>query len=242
MAQSAVDLVLPPRCLVCGAPGRRETDNICLRCHRVLEEERAQPACPRCAGDVAEFEVSDDRCRQCRRQSPSVNGTVRAGAYRDVLGRILRAYKFRHQDHFEPLLARWMVSAGTRAPWWLSVEAVVAVPAFWRRRLGQAYYPASRLACTVAAHLKLPLVPLLRRLRGGPHQVGLSHTKRWENVKGAFAARTGYKLDGPNLLLVDDVRTTGATLAECAKVLRRAGARRVYAAVVVSAGDPQRKP
>jgi len=209
---------------------------------QTIDEQRKQPACPRCAGDIAEFEVSDDRCRQCRRQSPSVDGTVRVGAYRDVLGRILRAYKFQRQEHFELLLARWMLSAGMRAPWWSSVEAVVPVPAFWRRRMGQAYYPASRLACAVAACMKLPQVPLLRRVRGGPHQVGLSHTKRWENVRGAFAVRRSYKLNGPTLLLVDDVRTTGATLAECAKVLRRAGARRVYAAVVVSAGDPQRKP
>jgi predicted amidophosphoribosyltransferase len=82
---------------------------------------------------------------------------------------------------------------------------------------------------------------VLRRVRGGPHQIGLSHSQRVENVRGAFAMARGVTLRGARLLLVDDVMTTGATLNECAKVLRRGGAAEVYAAVVLTV-DARRRP
>lgn len=239
LANSLVDLILPPCCLVCGAPGPTDPERLCARCAHILQGERQRPTCPRCASDVADYEVADGHCRQCRRQSPSVNGTARAGAYRDGLGFLLRAFKFHRQELFAPLLAGWVADAIVRADWRADIEAVVPVPAYWTRRIGRPYHAATCIAEIVAARLGVPHIPMLRRLRGGPHQVGLSYTKRWENVKGAFALRHGYRLRDAKILVVDDVRTTGATLAECSKVLRRAGASHVYAAVVVSAGDPR---
>lgn len=88
----------------------------------------------------------------------------------------------------------------------------------------------------IAKERDLPYVSLLRRVRAGPHQVGLSYEKRIANVQGAFALRRGCELRDARLLLVDDVTTTGATIKECAKVLRRGGAKEVYAAVVSSVG------
>lgn len=88
----------------------------------------------------------------------------------------------------------------------------------------------------MARRLNLPLVRVLRRTRAGPHQIGLSYTARAANVRGAFAMRPGVELRDARLLLIDDVRTTGATINECAKVLQASGAAEVYAAVVVAVG------
>jgi predicted amidophosphoribosyltransferase len=88
------------------------------------------------------------------------------------------------------------------------------------------------LAEFVARHTKLPFVPLLRRRYPGRRQTGLSEMERRENVRGLFAPARAVTLQKARVLLVDDVRTTGATLEECAKILKRQGAREVYAAVV----------
>ena len=121
------------------------------------------------------------------------------------------------------------------APWWNRIEAAVAVPTHWRHQIGRAYYPAERLAARIERETGIPKLAILRRTRGGPHQIGLSATERIANVRGAFAVRQHVRLDDARLLIIDDVKTTGATINECAKVLRRAGASEVYAAVLCTA-------
>ncbi len=122
------------------------------------------------------------------------------------------------------------------ASWVDSIDAVVAVPTYWMRRIAKDVYPADAFAASLAKRLRVPLAPVLQRVRGGRHQIGLSYSQRLANVRGAFALRRGAGLNGAKLLLVDDVKTTGATLNECAKILRRNGAAAVYAAVLLQAG------
>lgn len=137
------------------------------------------------------------------------------------------------------MLGGWLADAVKTASWVCCIEAVVSVPTHWSHRLRRPLYAAETLAAVVAKRTHLPHLPILRRIRGGPHQIGLSHTRRAENVRGVFAIGKGVTLRGAHLLLIDDVKTTGATLAECAKVLRKGGAAEVYGAVLATAGDAQ---
>lgn len=152
------------------------------------------------------------------------------------MGDLLRRYKYHAREEIEPLLTNLLFEAIAAATWCDQIDAIVPVPTHWRRRLWRSIYAADVLAAAVGTRLQLPMVKALRRVRGGPHQVGLSYTKRAANVRGAFAKARGVTLNNPTILLIDDVRTTGATLNECARVLRIAGARKVYAAVVARVG------
>lgn len=134
-----------------------------------------------------------------------------------------------------------MAEAVETAPWRERVEAVVSVPTHWKRRFNRPFHAADALASFVARRVNLPHLAVLRRVRAGPHQIGLSPTDRAANVRGAFAVRKGVTLHDARLLLIDDVRTTGATVEECAKVLRREGAAEVYAAVVLRVGSTHSK-
>jgi len=116
------------------------------------------------------------------------------------------------------------------------VEAIVSVPTHWKRRIDRPFHAADNIASSVAKNMDLPFARVLKRVRAGPHQIGLTHAERIRNVSGAFALRRGVELHKARVLLIDDVRTTGATLNECAKVLRHAGAAEVYAAVLATAG------
>lgn len=235
--RSLADLVFPPRCMACGTWRDLGKGTFCGPCRETVERDRAAPTCPTCAAPVSPYEVSLGRCGHCRGRSLRVDATVRAGIYRDVLGQLLRTYKYRGREELTALLGGWLAEAVETAPWRERVEAVVSVPTHWKRRFNRPFHAADALAAFVARKVSLPQVPILRRVRAGPHQIGLSPTERTANVRGAFALRKGIALRGARLLLIDDVRTTGATLEECAKVLRRGGAAEVFAAVVLRVGS-----
>jgi len=233
--REAVDVLFPPRCRCCGRGEGVGADDLCGGCHGALMDQVSQACCPRCGAEVATFELDAGRCHECRERSLRIAGTARVGPYAGALRELLVAYKFRGREHLEPLLVRWLAAA-IRAHGWLDrVEAVTYVPTHWRRRLARNLHPARMLAGGVARSLGLPLVETLRRCRAGSHQIGLSYSARQANVRGAFAMQTRVRLKDAQLLLVDDVRTTGATLEECARVLRSNGAARVYAACVCKA-------
>lgn len=232
--QSLSDLIFPPRCLLCGdAP--RDSEPFCRACGDLLRREREATSCPKCAASVARYEVRDGRCSDCRGRLPKVSQLVRVGPYGKLLGYMLRRYKYNDRGQFGPILGNWLAERLGNAEWIGRVEAVTSVPSHWTRRLRKPAHPADELAAVVARRLDLPFLRLLRRVRSGPHQVGLTYNQRLSNVLGLFRMRAGVQLNGATILIIDDVRTTGATLNECGKVLRRAGAKEVYGGVVVRA-------
>jgi len=235
-ATTFVDLVFPHKCLLCSGGLEPNAESFCLSCVEEVDRERREPACPTCAGAVAPYEVSNGRCSECRRHPTRLQGTVRVGPYGRALGQLLRAYKFHGRAEMEPVLGRWLAQVVQRADWFARIEAVVSVPTHWKHRLTRPLYAAEVLASIVAKRTGLPHPPILRRVRAGPHQIGLGYTARAQNVRGAFAMRKGVVLRAARLLLIDDVKTTGATLDECTKVLRKGGAAEVYGAVVVKVG------
>ncbi len=118
----------------------------------------------------------------------------------------------------------------------LSADVVVPVPLHPTRLRERGYNQAELIARPLARSLGLPMHSwLLVRTKPRPEKQKLSVHERWDSVRGAFVARPGSPVDNLSVLLVDDVMTTGATLDACARVLRRAGARRVIALAVARA-------
>jgi ComF family protein len=111
------------------------------------------------------------------------------------------------------------------------VDALAVVPAVRDRRLARGADPPAELAADLARWWGLPVAPLLRRTRGVRPQRGLDAAARRRNVRGAFAARAGPR----SLALIDDVYTTGATVDECARALRQAGAEEVHVVTLARA-------
>jgi ComF family protein len=117
-----------------------------------------------------------------------------------------------------------------------SIDAIVPAPHQWARRWIRGFNQADLLAREVSRRTGIPLDRRLLRTRSTPPQAGLSAAERRRNVQGAFAAADGKTaIRGKNLIVVDDVMTTGATLEACARVLKRAGAARVAALTVARA-------
>jgi ComF family protein len=117
----------------------------------------------------------------------------------------------------------------------LDVEAVIPVPLGKKRLKDRGYNQVSLIAYPLALRLKLNYIPQgLTRIRETESQVGLNSRDRNENVKDAFSSRCSH-VSGKNILIIDDVATTGATLSSCTDALRAGGASSVYAVTVARA-------
>ncbi len=222
----ALNAVLPPRCLACGAivdtPGR-----LCGPCWRELDFIRA----PQCAVCGLPFEIDtgpDALCGSCAAERPPFDRARAALRYGGVARDLVLAFKHGDRTYAAPGLARLMVD--TAGELLASTDVCVPVPLHRWRLARRRFNQAALLAQSIALASGIRAVPAaLTRVRQTPSQGGLSRQARERNVHGAFRSNpaAAKSVSGLSVLLVDDVFTTGATVAECSRVLRRAGVRSV---------------
>lgn len=213
-------LMFPPHCLLCGEPGQDRHD-LCRPCAATLPWNRE--ACSRCAMPLP---TAADACGACLRSPPPMATSRAAFVYGFPLDRLLPRVKFHDGLAAGRLVSALMVDAFIGAP---RPDALVPVPLHRARLRRRGYDQALELARPLAHALGLPLRDdLLRRSRPTAPQSRLDAIARRRNLKAAFEVRAPAGLP-EHVVLFDDVMTTGATLHEAAKALRRAGVRRVDA-------------
>ena len=154
------------------------------------------------------------------------------GAYDGVLRELIHIYKYGKVETMARPLGDLLRLALPRDEKW---DAVVPVPLHWRRRWQRGFNQAELLALDVARASGAPLVRALRRVKATPAQAGLSRTARRRNMAAAFRPHRAVQVEGRRVLLIDDVLTTGSTVAACARALKQAGAARVVVLTVARA-------
>lgn len=212
-------LLLPPTCRLCGDDGYDGRD-LCLGCHRDLPWLRA--ACGRCALPLPSPEVRF--CARCLRRPPIFDAVLSPLRYAPPVDSLIHAFKFREDFPAGRLLAELLAEQARRRgdlP-----QVLLPLPLHPGRLRERGFNQASTLARWIGRRLDLPVrTDLLARVRDTPPQHDLPSKQRRANVRQAFALRR--PLNAESVAVVDDVLTTGNTAAEVARVLRRAGARRV---------------
>jgi ComF family protein len=198
----------PKRCVFCGARTPQAERFICGGCNGDLP----YVASPSPASSRLEVEIAPL-------------------AYEFPVDAAIRAYKFRRRLYYAPAFADILVAAIPLLPG--DIDAVLPVPLHWRRQWWRGFNQALELARPVAKQLGVPVIGNVSRRRATPFQSGLGARKRAQNLRAAFAAR-GH-ITYRHVLIVDDVITTGTTVHELAKVVRRAGAGKVSALAVARA-------
>jgi ComF family protein len=232
-----LDLVLPRHCLVSGRPLQCEEPG-CVA-PEVLRQAKLTGAdyCSRCGARAGEGVGVIRGCGRCEdfREGFSCAEICSAGDYEGVLRELCIALKFRGERQAAPLLAQFVIQQVFDRGFAPRVDAVVVVPLHALRQWRRGFNQTELMAVSVARALEKPLwASALKRTRGTRPQSELSAAQRKSNVEGAMAVRRKFarRVEGKSLLLLDDVMTTGATLREAALVLKRAGAKAVYGAVV----------
>ncbi|OFW56573.1 MAG: hypothetical protein A2V52_08305 [Actinobacteria bacterium RBG_19FT_COMBO_54_7] len=220
---SIYELFFPTRCAGCGVSSGRF---LCPECNSVFPLING-PACLRC-GKPTIYEVED--CLECRDRIRYLDRTAALAVYEEPMRAAIHKLKYGNGWRLaRPLGAM----AGVRlAPLLQSSKPVVTfVPMNKRKRRARGYDHAEKLAENIAMSLGLSSARLLLRIRATKAQAGLSHKARRQNVRGAFEL-VGEPLSGQDIILVDDILTTGYTLSECAGVLKKGGAGEVIACVL----------
>jgi ComF family protein len=182
---------------------------------------------------------SDARCGLCRRLEPLFVKAVAYGSYEGGLRELIHILKYGQVRPAANVLGRMLAEVITGLESGFGPDTVVVVPVpLHPRRLRQRGFNHSELIARAALKLgsidaRLTLsVKMLERSRETQSQTGLTRHQRRENIRGAFVVAKPEALSGREVLLVDDVFTTGTTVSECARVLLRAGASKVWVATV----------
>ncbi|MEM6410441.1 MAG: ComF family protein [Pseudomonadota bacterium] len=219
--RTAADFIWPKRSLISNAPsdGALTPDDF-----KALSFITGA-ICPRC-GSPQSFDLGDDElCAACHANSPPWSRARAALQYDDVSRQPILALKRGGRRGGLDLMATWMAVAG--ADLVETSDIIVPVPLHYRRLVSRGYNQAGWLATALANQTGLRVKhDLIKRTRSTPSQAGRSARERYRNVRGAFQARPAHTkhIAKKRILLVDDVLTTGATVASAARTLKRAGA------------------
>lgn len=224
-----LDLVFPCRCVGCRGlllrPPGGPAPALCESCVAAIPLHRSL-FCAECGARLTGEE------KICHREAPYVLGAASSYAVLPLQNAITN-FKFKFvEDAAEPL-ARILIryAEPLRVPW--REYAAVPIPLSARRRRSRGFNQSELIARKFAAHFSMPLAPdALVRTRHAKPQSGLKFEKRAGNVAGCFAAAAEVP---KNIVLIDDVTTSGATFREAAEELRRAGARRIIALALAKA-------
>jgi ComF family protein len=186
--------------------------------------------CERCGAKMFAQASGELICGECRTDTRHFDRAFSATVYNETMQALVHAYKYGMREYLARPLGRWMVDYAHRHIDVDTLDAIVPVPLHWRRFQYRSFNQAIALARALAREFGLPIVKrVLRRRRHTTPQVELGPQERRENIKNAFGVTQPERIEGQHVLLVDDVYTTGATINECARVLKAAGATSVIA-------------
>ena len=234
LLEAAVSLLYPPVCTICRR-SIRAGEYLCDQCESKAVRIVA-PFCQKCS-EPFEGSIADAfTCANCAHRTIYFDAAVAAYRGRGIVRQIIHEFKYNRQIHLRHLVSRWLHAAmdderlrGRR------FDVIVPVPLHPTRQRERGFNQASLLAELLSAQSSIPAKPVLERTRYTTTQTALDRAERMENLHNAFRLRKNADVRGLRVLLIDDVLTTGSTLSECARVLKRAGAISVHAATAARA-------
>ncbi len=215
----ALDWLFPARCAGCGALG----EHWCARCQAQVQR-LAEPLCLRCGTPL---QAKGEDCAACSQREFAFTAARAWARYAGELRQAILKLKRRKNEALGRALAPGLIETLQERNW--KIDAIIAIPLAPRRLAERGYNQVDLMAAPLAKAVHIGLLPgaLLRRVETQP-QKGLTIRERWENTRHVFEADVA-QVRGRNVLVMDDIMTTGATLSAAAGALKDAGAKSVYA-------------
>jgi ComF family protein len=232
--RALVSLFYPPLCVVCSADVAAGK-YLCAEC-----EEKAPrikpPFCEKCSEQFAGAITGNFTCANCAHRRLYFDAAVSSYRSRGIVRKLVHQFKYGRQFHLRHPLADWLGET-IHDPRLRDrrFDILLPVPLHPARERERGFNQAQLLADLLSARISVPVRPALERIRYTTTQTAFDRAERMENLRDAFRLRKKIGVRGLQVLLVDDILTTGSTLSECARILREAGARSVYAVTAARA-------
>ncbi len=225
------DIIYPKLCLICKQKLTVSSIGgfVCLECWAKIKKNNP-PFCRRCGRQLRGSGLARNICPDCVRNSPHFDRAFSPCSYEGVIRELIQEFKYKKKDYLGQSLSRLLVEFIKEYALPMEIiEWVIPVPLHKTRMREREFNQAGVLAGHVAEEFKIKMLEdNLIRHRYTKTQTELETSDRLLNIRDSFLVKREKEIQGKNILLVDDVLTTGATSSEAASVLKRAGARIVF--------------
>ncbi len=234
--QSLNQLLWPAVCINCSESICETDKDLCQKCWAQLLACTGGDYCGRCGRDASKYALVEGACPDCQGKEFHFESIARGGVYREALQQMILAFK-NGRTELISIVGFLGNSALQGSSFYHDIELFIPVPLHWSRRLARGYNQSLLLARKLK-HPSAKISTAFVRTRRTKLQPAMTSPRaRAKNVAGAFAVRYRRNVTNRKICLVDDIKTTGATLNECAKTLKEAGASKVFALVLAVAGQ-----
>ncbi len=247
-ASSLFSVLFPSDCRVCSLPLTNISRlPVCPECLETIIRSGGL-TCSVCGERMFGFgsDASEQLCGECLKEHPAFEKASAYGSYDGGLRELIHLLKYDRVRSAASVLGRMLAEAITdlRPHFAPAGTLLVPVPLHSSKLRSRGFNQSELIAeAALKGNLDLRLVKLspqmLKRVRATESQTGLTREQRRENIRGAFAVTSADGVRGRDILVIDDVLTTGTTVGECARVLRNAGAARVWVATVARVMKPE---
>lgn len=230
MVNLLMDLLFPQRmCCICQQPGMYSTRQPwCPSCDdKLIELQHVHMICDRCGKYLAE-DCGSSLCKDCKNRTPPFELSRAVGPYEEPYRIAIKVLKFMGRKHLAYRMGKMMAEVVKNEPRFWPINMIIPVPSTRASIKQRGFNQTEVLGCQISKELKIKMYcNLLVRVKETPSQRECSREEREKNLLQAFAVKNADCIKGKNILLVDDVFTTGSTSRECARTLLDHGAGKV---------------
>ena len=235
--ESINQLLWPSFCINCGTNICQSENHLCEKCWSELLACTDGEYCLGCGINVSQYGIVNNACPRCQANRFHFDRIIRCGIYDQALKKIILSFKFKDRTELALMLAMLANSALQGSGISSEIDFFVPVPIHWTRRLKRGYNQSTLIAKKLKHRTAIINTDLVRIRRTKAQMAITSPAGRARNVANAFAVRYGHNFENASVCLIDDIKTTGSTLNECAKSLKEAGAKKVIALVLTVASQ-----
>ena len=221
-----MDFVYPPLCLHCGGNVTTGGQFLCVTCGAMLSLLDSSGRCAKC---FALIPHQDDQC-----SGTNIYRSASALEYAGPAATLVKAFKYGRRSYLAEGLGAYLV-AQHHALQWPVPDVIIPVPQMFSHWIRRGFNQSNLLACVLGRALGRPVVPALYRSEGDFSQAKMSREQRCRMTSASIGVRRKYGIADNDVLIVDDVMTTGMTVRACAEVLTELCPRRIYVLTVCMA-------
>ncbi len=221
-----LDLLFPPQCIVCN--NYAEQLNICGECWGKIAFI-TKPYCRICSYPFEYEEDEEAICGYCIKQKPKYDKAIAVFKYNEHSKALIHKFKYQDQLQILDFFVNLMLNMGQDVI--KESHIIIPVPIHKFKLFNRGYNQAALLAMKLAANTQLEYLPeALSKKNNKTSQAGLTKEERKRNIKNSFVLNPKYaeQIQGKNILIIDDVITTGATIFECCKELKKAQPNKIF--------------